>query len=102
MLEIKTTLTEGGKIVIPPEYRQALGLHIGDEVVLRLEDGEVRLFPSQQRMKRAQELLRRYIPEGRSLSDELIAERCLEKQREKAVLAKNDEYRPLPHTFVDG
>ncbi|MBV8694976.1 MAG: AbrB/MazE/SpoVT family DNA-binding domain-containing protein [Chloroflexi bacterium] len=82
MIEIKTTLTERGKIVIPPEYRQALGLDIGDEVVLRLENGEVRLFPSQQRIRHAQELLRRYIPEGRSLSDELIAERRMEKQNE--------------------
>jgi len=82
MIEIKTTLSEGGNIAIPPEYRQALGLHIGDEIILRLEDGEVRIFPSQQRMKRAQELLRRYIPEGRSLSDELIAERRMEKQSE--------------------
>jgi len=44
MIQIKTKLAEGGRIVIPPEYRQALGLRIGDEVILRLEDGTLRLF----------------------------------------------------------
>jgi AbrB family looped-hinge helix DNA binding protein len=75
MSEIRVKLTEGGRIVIPVEYRQAPGLHIGDELILRLEDGEVRIFTPQQAIKRAQELVRRYIPQGRSLSDELIAER---------------------------
>lgn len=78
MLEIRTKLAEGGRIVIPAEYRQALGLQIGDEVILRLEDGEVRVFTPGQAIRRAQELVRRYIPEGRSLSDELIAERRLD------------------------
>ena len=78
MIEIKTKLAEGGRIVIPIEYRQALGLHVGDELILRLEDGEVRVFTPQQAVKRAQELVRRYLPKGRSLSEELIAERRME------------------------
>ncbi len=79
MSEVRVKLTEGGRIVIPIEYCQALGLHIGDELILRLEDGEVRIFTPQQAIKRAQELVRRYIPQGRSLSDELIAERRQEE-----------------------
>ncbi len=75
MLEVRTKLAEGGRIVIPAEYRQALGLQVGDEVVLRLEDGEVRVFTPRQAIRRAQELVPRYIPQGRSLSEELIVER---------------------------
>ncbi len=78
MIQIRTKITEGGRIVIPAEYRKALGLDIGDEVILRLEDGEVRIFTPSQAIKYAQELLRPYLPQGRSLSDELIAERRLE------------------------
>ena len=78
MTQVRTKLTEGGRIVIPAEYRQALGLQIGDEVILRLENGEVRIYTPEQAIKYAQELVRRYIPEGRSLSDELIAERRME------------------------
>lgn len=74
-MDFKTKLTEGGRIVIPVEYRQALGLHVGDELILRLEDGEVRIFTTRQAIKRAQELVRRYIPQSRSLADVLIAER---------------------------
>ena len=75
MIEFKTKLAEGGRIVIPAEYRQALGLHVGDELILRLENGEVRIFTTRQAIRRAQELVRRYIPQNRSLADELIAER---------------------------
>jgi antitoxin PrlF len=80
MLDIRAKLAEGGRIVIPVEYRQALGLHVGDEVILRLEDGEVRIFTPQQAIKRAQELVRRYVPRERSLSDELLEERKMESE----------------------
>lgn len=79
MIEIKTKLAEGGRIVIPAEYRQALGLQVGDEIILRLENGEVRIFTPRQAIKRAQELVGRYIPQDRSLADELIAERRMEE-----------------------
>ncbi len=78
MIEFKGKITEGGKIVIPPEYQQALEAHVGDEVIIRLADEEVGKLTTAQAIKRGQELLRRYIPEGRSLADELIAERRLE------------------------
>lgn len=80
MIDIRTKLAEGGRIVIPAEYRQALGLQIGDELILHLEDGEVRIFTPQQAIKRAQDLVSPYLQEGRSLADELIAERRLENE----------------------
>ena len=75
MTQVKTRIGEGGRIVIPAEYRQALGLQVGDEVILRLEGRELRIFTLNQAIKRAQELVSRYIPQERSLADELIAER---------------------------
>jgi AbrB family looped-hinge helix DNA binding protein len=75
MTQVKTKIGEGGRIVIPAEYRQALGLQVGDEVILRLEGRELRIFTLNQAIKRAQELVSRSIPEERSLADELIAER---------------------------
>ena len=80
MKEIRTKLLEGGRIVIPVEYRQALGLQVGDEVILRFTDGEVRIYTPRQAIKRAQELVQRYIPQSGSLADELIAERRLESE----------------------
>ena len=80
MIDVRAKLAEGGRIVIPVEYRQALGLRIGDEVILRLEDGEVRIFTPQQAIKRAQELVRPYVRQERSLSDELLDERKMERE----------------------
>ena len=80
MVEIRTRLAEGGRIVIPVEYRQALGIRVWDEVILRLEDGEVRILTPQQDIKRAQELVSRYVTPERLLADELLAERRAEKE----------------------
>jgi bifunctional DNA-binding transcriptional regulator/antitoxin component of YhaV-PrlF toxin-antitoxin module len=77
--QIKTKLEEGGQIVIPPEFLQALGLKVGDTVIIRLEEEEVCIFTSRQAIRKAQELVREYLPEDKSLSDELIAERRLEE-----------------------
>jgi antitoxin PrlF len=82
MTRTKVRVAAGGRVVIPAEYRKALGLRIGDEVILSLEDEEVRLFTLERAIRRAQELVRRYVPEGRSLADELIAERRAEADRE--------------------
>jgi len=78
----RAKLADGGRVVIPAEYRKALGLRTGDTVIMQLDDGEVRLFTLDRAIRRAQELVRQYIPEGRSLSDELIAERRAEAARE--------------------
>lgn len=79
MTDIRTKLAEGGRIVIPAEYRQVLNLHVGDEVLLRLENGTLRIYTPSQAIKYAQELLRPYLPQDRSLSGELIAERRKEE-----------------------
>lgn len=75
MGEIKTKLGDGGRLVIPAKYRQALGLKPGDEVVLLLEEREIRIVSTRQAIKQAQALVRRYVPEDRNLSEELIQER---------------------------
>jgi AbrB family looped-hinge helix DNA binding protein len=78
---MKTIIREGGRLVIPAAYRKALGLKPGDEVLLSLEDGEIRVVSTRQAVARAQALVRRYVPEGRSLSEELIKERREEAAR---------------------
>lgn len=82
MQTIKTKISEGGRVVIPSEYRKQLGLEVGDEVMIGLVNGELRIFTLDVAIKRAQEIVRRYVPQGRSLSDELIAERRQESLRE--------------------
>jgi AbrB family looped-hinge helix DNA binding protein len=66
---------EKGRLVIPATIREALGIKVGDEVELRIADNELRLSTLKTRIARAQQRLRRFVKPGRSLSDELIAER---------------------------
>jgi AbrB family looped-hinge helix DNA binding protein len=42
--ELRVRLAEGGRIAIPTEYQQALGLRAGDEVIIRLEEDQVRIL----------------------------------------------------------
>lgn len=44
MQSYHVTLGEGGRIVVPSEYRKALGLQSGDDLIIRIEDNELRLF----------------------------------------------------------
>ena len=73
---------EGGRLVIPVNYRKALGLRPGDEVLITLQDGEIRIVSRRQAISKVQELVRRYVPEGRSLSEELIQERRKEARND--------------------
>ncbi len=79
---VKTRIGVNGRVVIPAEFRKALGLKEGDTVMLSLNDGELHLFTPQQALKRLQEAARKYVPEGVSLADELIRERREEAARE--------------------
>lgn len=62
-------------MVIPASFRKALGINVGDEVVLRIEDDELRITTLRHRIERAQRLVRQHVKLGTSLVDELIAER---------------------------
>ncbi|MBS0512387.1 MAG: AbrB/MazE/SpoVT family DNA-binding domain-containing protein [Proteobacteria bacterium] len=76
-------MSDGGRVVIPAEIRQSLGLKEGDTVLFELLDGEARITSRQAQLRRAQALFRRYVPaDAPSAADELIAERHAEATRE--------------------
>ncbi len=79
--EIRTRVNENGRVVIPSSFRKALGIEVGDEVVLRIEDDELRITTQQRRIQRAQRHARQYV-KGGSLVDELLAERRAAAKRE--------------------
>jgi AbrB family looped-hinge helix DNA binding protein len=82
MARVMTKLGEGGRIVIPAEYRKALGMDVGDMVILLLEEGAIRILTPHEAIRRAQSAVRAYIPEGSNLADDLIAERRRESRNE--------------------
>jgi AbrB family looped-hinge helix DNA binding protein len=73
--ETRTRVNENGRVVIPASFRKALGINVGDEVVLRIEDDELRITTLKRRLDRAQRLVRKHVKPGTSLVDELISER---------------------------
>lgn len=78
----RVKIIDGGKLVIPAPMRRKLGISSGDTVMVDIADGELRVRSVGKALEHARAILRRYVPEGVSLSDELIADRRLEAERE--------------------
>jgi len=51
-------VNQNGRVVIPAEFRAALGIHPGDEIELRMDNDELRITTQKQRILRAQRLIR--------------------------------------------
>jgi AbrB family looped-hinge helix DNA binding protein len=80
--ETRVRINENGRVVIPASFRKALGINAGDEVLLRLEDDELRITTMKQRIARARRNAQKYVKRGVSLVDELLAERREAAKRE--------------------
>jgi len=80
--ETRTRISRNGRIVIPASFRKALGVGDGDEVLLRMQDDELRISTLQSRIQRARERARRYVKRGTSPVDEFLRERREAAKRE--------------------
>jgi AbrB family looped-hinge helix DNA binding protein len=80
--ETRLTIHENGRVVIPAAFRKALGINPGDEIILSLDEDELRITTMKRRIERAQRRARQYVKPGVSLVDELIAERREAAKRE--------------------
>ena len=76
-------LGPGGRIVIPAEIRETMGIEEGSTLLARCEDGELTLSTTEAVVRRVQAAFRKYVPEGVSVVDELIADRRREAAREQ-------------------
>ena len=75
---VRLTLTPSGQLVLPKSFREMLNR--ADTVVARVEGDEIRLYSPETALRRAQDAVRRYVPEDISLTDELIADRRKESE----------------------
>jgi bifunctional DNA-binding transcriptional regulator/antitoxin component of YhaV-PrlF toxin-antitoxin module len=80
--QVLVSVGPGGRIVIPIAYRQLLAIEDGDELLLRLEGDELRIASRAAGIRRAQEIVARYVPKSVNLVDELMAERRREAEIE--------------------
>ena len=78
----RVKVVEGGKLVIPAAFRREMGITPGDTVIVEMDEGELRVRSLSSAIRRVQERMRELNPEGRLLSEELIADRRAEADRE--------------------
>lgn len=81
---------DGGAVVVPDDYRKALGLTDGDAVRVELHGDEVRIRSLRSVIQDIQESLKSYAIPGVLASDELIADRRAEVAREEAEEAERE------------
>ena len=78
-----TAVGKGGVVKLPAEFLAALDVAEGDQVQLALDGDGVRVLSRAGAIRELQDQVRRHIPEGVSLVDELLAERRAEAAREE-------------------
>ncbi len=83
MKRVKVRVGPQGRVVIPAAVRQALGVEVGEELIMRVEDGRMVFERREDVVRRLKERFAG-VASGRSLSEELIAERREEAAREAA------------------
>ena len=81
-MEFRVQIRAGGRFVLPSKLRKELQIKAGDEIVLRLENGSVRLVPLHQAVIIAQQTVQKYVPKGTSLVEDLIYARKEEAAHE--------------------
>jgi AbrB family looped-hinge helix DNA binding protein len=78
MKPVAVKVSASGRMNLPLEMRNALGLKGHGHVVVTMEDGQVILKTMARALEEVRALARPYAPEDRLASEELIAERHLE------------------------
>ena len=81
-MEFRVQIRSGGRFVLPSKLRKELQIKAGDEIVLRLENGSVRLVPLHHAVIIAQQTVKKYVPKGTSLVEDLIHARKEEAAHE--------------------
>jgi bifunctional DNA-binding transcriptional regulator/antitoxin component of YhaV-PrlF toxin-antitoxin module len=71
-------IINGGKLVIPAQFRREMGIGAGDTVVVGMTQGELRIRSLPSAIKKAQAIVREFVPDHVNLVDELIADRRAE------------------------
>jgi len=75
-------IAENGRLVIPATLRKEAGIDSNQPYVIRVEGDSLVIEPERRNLDRIRALVRRYVPEGVSLSEELISDRRADADHE--------------------
>ncbi|MCC2665995.1 MAG: transcriptional regulator, AbrB family [Geminicoccaceae bacterium] len=84
MKSVAVKVSASGRLHLPSEVRKALGLKGPGHVIITLADGSATLTTMAENLARIRALARPYAPKDSLASEDLIAERREEAQREGA------------------
>lgn len=82
MSTLRGRMVEGGRIIVPAEFRRQMGIAKGDTVLFEMHGDELRVRPARAALRQLQGKLKAYADPGVSVADELIAQRRAEAERE--------------------
>jgi AbrB family looped-hinge helix DNA binding protein len=77
----RVKLGDGGRFVIPAAMREAMGVKPGDQLIMHVEDGELRVRNWRDALRRVQEKAKSLKSPGESVVDEFLKERREEQER---------------------
>jgi len=83
MEQFTLSIDNQGRVMLPSWWRKKAGVKSSTQLCAAVtEEGALVLETREQGLRRARALVRKYIPDGVKLSDELIADRRTEAARE--------------------
>lgn len=74
-------MADNGRLVVPAQLRQQMGMSKGGRLVASIRDGALVLEPYDVAIRRARQIAQRYVGDG-SVVDELLNERREEAARD--------------------
>ncbi len=72
-----------GRVQLPSHLREAAGVSTGATVHIRVSGDAIEILSQRAALKRAHDIVRKFVPPGVSLVDDLIAERRREARKEE-------------------
>lgn len=82
MLDVRTKIGSGGRIIIPSIIREKLHMSIGDEVILQVKEEELYITTAEHALQKIREKVKKYTKGKPSLVNELFAMRRIETSHE--------------------
>jgi AbrB family looped-hinge helix DNA binding protein len=68
---IRGKVSGAGRVVLPAELRKELGIEDGQDVLFSRTEHGIQITTLDEAIRKAQEMVRRYVPEGTSLVGDL-------------------------------
>ncbi|MCY4300186.1 MAG: AbrB/MazE/SpoVT family DNA-binding domain-containing protein [Aestuariivita sp.] len=82
MTAIRVKIGTNGRLVVPAQFREEIGLIDGKSVLLETVNGELRIRSMKDVVLQAQQRLQKFLDDKSSLADDLISERRAAASRE--------------------